>query len=128
MVPPAGPVVENRVAVEIEMKAREIAKPRPGFFKLRLIKGGPFVPARIFLPCPIDPEFGHPMDRSRHLIGEIDGKEVEVERIWLSAEEIGPAEFAFMTADASWCRNWAPAEPQANPRKPIDARTAPPAY
>lgn len=114
------------------MAPRIIGKPEPGFFRMRLVKGGPLVPARIFLPCPIDPEFGFPMDRPRHLIAEIDGV-IEpapraVERIWLSAELIDKATFEFMNADAEWCRTHAPAEPKASPRKAIDARKAPPVF
>ena len=112
---------------------RDIANPRPGFFKLRLVKDGPWLAARIFLPCPIDPEFGHPMDRSRHLLAEVDGAFVEpptawVFRIWTGAVEIAEAEFNYLRDDASWCRQYAPAEPRANPRQSVDPRRTAPVF
>ena len=75
--------------------------PQPGFFKGRLVKNGPIVPMRIYLPCPIDPEFGFPMDRSRRLIGECLGRFIHVDRIWSYGEPIGAAEYDRMTAQAS---------------------------
>lgn len=110
------------------MKAREIAKPEPGFFRVRLVKGGPLLAARIFLPCPIDPEFGHPMDRSRHLAAEIDGKDANVDRVWTTGERIGAAEFQYLSDDAAWCRDYAPAEPRANPKSAVDVRKTQPVF
>ena len=112
--------------------AREIGTPQPGFFRLRLVRGGPWVSARIYLPCPVDPEFGYPMDRSRHLTAEIDGavdaRPDAVTKIWITGRPITAADFAFMNADADWCRRHAPLEPKAAPRESIDPRRAPPAF
>ena len=112
----------------VPVKARDISRPEPGFFKLKMVRGGAFVPCRIFLPCPIDPEFGHPTDRSRHLAAEIDGADVNVDRVWTSGERIGAAEFQFLSDDAAWCRDHAPAEPRANPKSAVDVRKTQPVF
>lgn len=104
---------------------RVISEPRPGFFKMRLVRGGPWLAARLYLPCPLDPEFCGPLDRSRHLLAEVDGDEkpdLWILRIWTSGREIGAAEFNFLRDDAAWCRRNAPDEPRANPRTAMDPR------
>lgn len=103
---------------------RQIDKPRPGFFAMRLVKGGPEIAARIYLPCPLDPEFCGPLDRSRHLLAEVNGEEKPdwVYRIWTGAREINKAEFHYLRDDAAWCRRFAPHEPRANPRQTINSR------
>ena len=109
--------------------SRPIADPRPGFFAMRLVKGGPEVAARLYIPCPLDPEFCGPLDRSRHLLAEVDGDEkpdVWILRIWIGGREIDAAEFHFLRDDAAWCRRNATHEPRANPRTAIDPRRVAP--
>lgn len=115
--------------MEAGLSARRIDQPRPGFFAIRLVKGGPEVSARLYLPCPLDPEFCGPLDRSRHLLAEVDGADAPdrwIARIWTSGREIGAAEFHFLRDDAAWCRWHAPHEPRANPRQAIDSRRVAP--
>ena len=109
---------------------REIARPRPGFFRVRLIKGGPWVAARIFQPCPIEmePEYWNVLDRSPSLEAEINGLPGRVMRIWLSGEEISAAEFHYLLDDAGWCERYAPAEPRANPERAVDVRETQPVF
>lgn len=112
------------------MKAREIAKPRAGFFKVRLVKGGAWVSARIFQPCPIEmePEYWNPMDRSPSLAAEVNGQPARVMRVWASGEEISAAEFHYLLDDAGWCERYAPDEPRANPKSAVDVRTTQPVF
>lgn len=106
--------------------SRPIADPRPGFFAIRLVKDGPEITARLYIPCPLDPEFCGPLARSRHLLAEVDGAEVTPERwinrIWIGGREISAAEFHYLRDDAAWCRDHAPHEPRANPRTAMDPR------
>ena len=55
---------------------RAIANAEPGFFKLRLVNGGPWTPAIIYRPRPIAPEFEtfQTSDRWHHLDAEIVGR------------------------------------------------------
>ena len=110
---------------------RRIDQPQPGFFSMRLTKGGPLVAARIARECrcTINGEIGHEWrdtcDRYPPLMAEIDGEMAEVERVWTSGREITFAEYRFMLADAEWCRQNAPSDPKARPREAVDFRSMP---
>jgi hypothetical protein len=54
---------------------RLIDEPSPCFIRMRIVKGGPFVAARIFRRLGI-------------LCGEINGEDAPVERIWCSGDQI----------------------------------------
>ena len=101
---------------------RVINKPEPGFFKMRLVKGGPWVPALIYRPCPIEfkPETFQWIDRVYHLKAEIDGMPTDVDRVWLSGQYIIAAEYLYLRADRAWVRQHAPHLPEATPERPID--------
>lgn len=88
--------------------------PLPGFFEGRLVAGGPRVPMLIYLPCPIDPEFGFPMDRSRHLVGYCLGEIIDIDRIWTYAEMISSRRYHHLVATA-----------RRDPRKRVDLSTEP---
>lgn len=103
---------ERRGQVRYAKGERRGSEPKPGFFKGRLVRRGPIVPMRIFLPCPIDPEFGFPMDRSRHLIGECLGEFVDVDRIWTYGDPIGAAEYERLVRTA-----------RRDPRERVDLST-----
>ena len=107
---------------------RAIASPEPGFFRLKLTKGGPWVPAILYRPCPIEfaPETFQAVDRHYRLVAEIDGKLVDVHRVWTSGERITLAEYLYLKADHAWARQYAPHLPEANPGRAIDFDTLPP--
>jgi hypothetical protein len=111
--------------------SRRIESPEPGFFKMRLARGGPWVPAIIYQPCPIEfhPETFQAVDRVYHLKAEIDGRPVDLSRIWGYGRRIPIAEYLFLRATSAWARDYAPQSPEANPRQPIDFDTlAPPEF
>lgn len=74
-------------------------EPCCGWFRRRLVKGGPFVPARIFMEQPIDLETGE-------LIGdevmrcEVNGKSrpADDEWTWLADKPISREEYLDMTS------------------------------
>ena len=94
--------------------------PECGWFKRRLVKGGPFVPARIWMY--------QPTDESGDLIGdevmqcEVNGQfaDPHAQWSWLCGEPITEQEFNYLTAALKWSAENAPNEPMANPRQPID--------
>ena len=65
---------------------RRIDQPCPGFFRTRLVRGGPWVGAIIYQPCPFaampvvdgcgEDDWFVPLDRSRPLSALIDGLDV----------------------------------------------------
>jgi hypothetical protein len=109
---------------------RAIATPEPGFFRMRLDHGCPWVAAIIFRPCRIEfePETFQAVDRWPHLEAEIDGRLADVDRVWTSGRRILIAEYLFLRADRAWAREWAPQSPEANPRQSVDIGALPPIF
>lgn len=102
-----------------------IGEPQPGFYQRRLIKGGPFVPVRIYWHGPRDAE--GQLIGDEVLICEVDGKrrDAEDEWTWVAGMPITQAEYEFQTKRARWARKHKPGSPHANPRKSIDLRRVP---
>ena len=110
---------------------RRIERPEPGFFRLKLTRGGPWVAAIIFQPCPIEfePETFQAVDRVYHLQAEIDGRPVDLSRIWGYGRRVSMAEYLYLKATSAWARQYAPKAPEANPRQAIDFDSlAPPRF
>lgn len=101
--------------------------PVAGFYRTKLAKGAAWVPARIWLGVAIDPVTGESMDRSPMLCAEVNGRYVDPYEVWpsLVGQPITEAEFKYLTANAEWCAEHAPADPAANPRTKIDLNTVP---
>lgn len=110
--------------------SRAIATPEPGFFKTKRARGGVFVAAIIWRPCPIEfhPETFQAIDRWPHLEAEIDGRPADVDRVWTSGRRIPIAEYLFLKADRAWAREYAPQSPEANPRRPVDINQLDPIF
>lgn len=77
---------------------RRIDRPRPGFFKVRLVRRGPWVPAQITEDPPLDPWTGEIMDRSTHLQAYIEGRPVDLERVWLWGRIVTKDEWQWLKA------------------------------
>ena len=116
---------------------RPIDDPRPGFFRLRLVKNGPFVGAELRYGPPRDPETGGIMsERSYQWETLVNGKLVSepspdpvkagVFRVWLSGTQIEEPEYRYLIADREWCERHAPAAPEANPTASIQLAELPP--
>lgn len=108
-------------------ESRRVDEPSPGFFRIRLVKGGPWVAAEIR------------RGEDKVWTGLIDGKPGEtssadpaaasdVFRIWHSGEFIPEHEHAYLVQRAQWCRIHQPDSPEANPTRPIDIGRQPPAF
>ncbi len=118
---------------------RPVDDPRPGFFKLRIVKGGPFVGAELRYGPARDPETGGIMsERSYQWETWIGGKMVAdpspdpvkagVFRVWLSGTEILEAEYRYLIADREWCARHAPEKPEANPTRAVKVADLPPSH
>jgi hypothetical protein len=59
-----------------------VDRPQAGFYKTKLVKGGPWVGVRIWWDYPIDPVTGETMDRSPVLKAETAGKPSDPYEIW----------------------------------------------
>ena len=114
---------------------RQIARPEPCLRKVRRVRGGAWLAARIHRTCHCTPNGGdesapHPWrmtcDRYPHLEAEIDGETADVMRVWTAREEITEGEYRYLMDDREHARLYRPDSPEANPHKPIDWNTLPP--
>lgn len=64
--------------------SRRIDRPEPGYWLIRLVKGGPLVPACIVRELPTDPWFpDNEMDRGcPRLVAYIGGEPAPLDRVW----------------------------------------------
>lgn len=99
-------------------------EPRCGWFKRRLCKGGVFVPARIWLEQDIG-EDGELLGAEMRC--EVNGEPADPFDQWsyLCGEPISEAEFKYLTARGEWAWRYAPNDPVARPREPIDHLSTP---
>lgn len=95
-------------------------EPRAGFYRRRLVKGGPFVPVHIWIEAERD-------DAGDLLSDEVvkctvDGRLADVEATWsyCAGSPISEAEFDYLSRVSSFAKTSDNREPLANPRKPID--------
>ena len=103
---------------------------RPGLFKLRLVKNGPYVPAVILRPCPI--EFSlegawQGIDRWSPLQGWYDvdllgrlKEECDPYKIWLGGTEIDMDDFIYYCDTRKHLQRYEPDAGDANPRAAIN--------
>ena len=122
----------------LSIKSRNIGEPRPGFFKLRKVRGGPYVGARIVHGPPTDPLTGETLDRSWLWETWIDGALVRspspepvkagVFRVWYHGSEIPEAEYRYLIDDREWCRRNAPQSPEATPDQAVDLESMKPVF
>ena len=99
-------------------KPRDPANPEPGFYKLRLVRKGPFVAARIV------------HDDATGWSVLIDGVSfgphpnpwaiARMHQVWPYAAAITEAEHDFMIAYAEWARKHSPDDPVVHPTKQIN--------
>lgn len=110
---------------------RQIDRPQPGYWMIRLVKGAPEVPACIQYEQTTH-EPGNPenlMERSAILTARINGDVVRMDRVWLRrGRSITKAEHDFQVADARWAAKHSPGEPKANPDRPVDLNSIPPIF
>jgi len=95
-------------------------EPECGWFKTRLVRGGPFVPARIWLYQPTDAD--GQLTGPEVLQAELNGEYAAPQTVWerSSGNPISEHEFQYMTDLAAHLAEHAPDDPLANPRQRID--------
>ena len=101
-------------------------EPQCGWFKRRMLRGGVYVPARVWLFSPTDPDTGE-LVGDEVLQCEVDGQIADPYDQWsyLAGSPITEAEFRYLTALRQHAEIHEPDLPHADPRKPVDWLTAP---
>lgn len=127
-----------------DLDAVRLDLPVAGYYRTKLVKGGPFVPVRIYFGQPVID--GELQDRSPCWCVEVDGqtdkwemdKETgyrcrvrrDVEEVWphCAREPITRQRYEWMVKHAAWAKENAPDHPKASPREAIDWNTLPPRF
>lgn len=121
---PADPLDWWRRALAGE-KPPITSEPHAGWYKRKLVKGGPWVAAAIWWHGPVDAD-GEP-DGDEVLLCAVDGTHQDPEEQWtyLAANPITEQEYRYLCALRAYAQAHDSAEPLAEPRKAIDRLTAP---
>ncbi len=97
------------------------SEPQCGWFKRRLVRGGPWIPGRIWMFQDVDAETGELLS-DETLQCELNGQYADADDQWLSfcKHPIPQHEFLYLTEAQSWARRNDPRDALANPNKQID--------
>lgn len=111
-------------------KPIDINEPQEGYYRRRLVRGGPWVAGCIWWEYgEIDQESGHKMedDVLRCLVNGLP-RNPYTEWLYLAKEPITEAEYNFLVDDAAHARAHRPEDPKATPDAPIDLNKTPPIF
>lgn len=102
-------------------------EPQCGWYVRRMIRGGPYMPAEIWMEqLVVDGE----LVGDERLLCEVDGKPASALDQWtfLAARPITQKEFRHLRKLSTWTKVNAPGEPLANPGQPVDHLKTPIPY
>lgn len=102
--------------------------PQCGWYRRRLIRGGPWVPARIWLVQSIEDGMLVSDEFQRCQVNAAE-RDPEEEWLWLARQPITHDEFVYLAKVAGWAEAYDPNDPAAQPRKKIDLmKVSPPIF
>jgi hypothetical protein len=112
-------------ALHLEIQA-EFETPHVGWFMTRVVRGGPWVPARIFIEQEVCEETSELLS-DEVMRCEIAGRLRDPYESWhyLFQEPIEEAAYLYLMARAEYAQAWAPQEPAAKPFQRVDWGTVP---
>lgn len=128
-----GSIFDAITAHQLELalfrqRGRPNNDPQPGYWKIRLVKGGPYVPACI-RRVQTTHEPGRPdniMERSPFIAAFILGAPADLAEVWSRrGHEITKQQHDHLVAVARWARRNQPDEPIAEPSHRIDWNRTP---
>ena len=108
-------------------------QPVAGHYKTRLVRGGPWLPVRLWLSPPPDPETGEPLDRAPRWQAELAGKPVDdfwASGLWpaVALHPVDDAEYRYLCDLHHHAVQHEPELPEAAPRSPVDLRKLDPIF
>lgn len=101
-------------------------QPQAGYYQRRLVRLGPFVPCRIWREAELDPNTGAPTG-AEVILCEVNGQRRDPLAEWdrLCRMPIQLKDYRFAVANGDWAMKYAPKEPAANPREPVNIANMP---
>jgi hypothetical protein len=102
---------------------RRIDQPEPGYYKMRLRRGGPWVGVRIAFD-----QSGDPRAEVDGRSDWPDGSPIDAFAIWPYVRVSDQGEFEFLARWREWALAHAPEHPAARPFEPIDYSKLPPRF
>jgi len=107
-------------------QSQKSSEPTAGFYKGRLVKGGPIVGFKIWHGQPLEPWTREVMDRSPRWNAECNGADIDVNRVWPynTGNPITEGEYEVLKAEAAYARATDGFDPRANPQRATDWLTA----
>jgi hypothetical protein len=144
---PRQPALKPTIA-ELRRGGKVAHLPEPGYFRLKRIRGGPWIPALIWAPCPMvlaeprgelvaigeneftePPEYwcrpADPWRGPRWLRATIGDDEVDPLDVWQWGSRITAAEYHHRMALREWAIRHAPQQPEALPRQRVNLTRQP---
>ncbi|MEM6623887.1 MAG: hypothetical protein AAF674_16795 [Pseudomonadota bacterium] len=112
-------LVNNRTPVDPD-------QPQCGWFRCRLVRGGPWVPARIWMVQVVDEDTGE-LTEPEWLRCEVNGQSRDVFRAWerLASNPIPRDRYEQMLDFIDWAGSNDPMHPVLNPTRPVDLSSRP---
>lgn len=100
-------------------------EPHCGFFKRRLVKGGAWVPAKIWIEQLIDQD--GELTAPETMRCEVNGRarDAEDQWLWLCTHPIPQSEYLYLVSLSSWAQQRAPQDPAASPSSSVDFNDSP---
>lgn len=110
--------------------------PEQGFYKIRLVKDGPFAPVHILRLCVCSVgefelhDWSEGCDRYPQLTALRNGIEVEMDKVWPFCMNwpITAEEYDTLLAGNKWAEKYAPDSPGANLGEPVNHNTIEPLF
>jgi hypothetical protein len=107
-------------------KQQITTEPRPGYYRRRLVKGGPWVGVRIYLDQIVGDDGELLSDEV--MKAECDGAPCDPEDAWIAScdHPITREDYRYYVSAAAWDKTFDPVAPAANPKKAVDWHTVKP--
>ncbi len=104
--------------------------PEAGYYRTKLVRGGPWCAIRIWHGPPADPETGELLDRSPRWQATLNEQECDIDAVWpfVIDRQISKPEYDYLIALSRHAKTWAPEMPEATPTKPIDFNKTRPVF
>jgi hypothetical protein len=107
----------------------DLANPRPGFYEIRLVRGGVFVPVHIFAPLAVEchADACQLLDRYHHPQARLGWDLVPITKVWPTCARwpITAADYLHGLRRIQWANASASWAPEARPGERIDLNELP---